>query len=357
MRPEIMPPQTHAANPRSRSNVTDVYEPDQKLDAEAAAWVVRLQSPSLAPDDARAFDIWRRTSGRHQIAFDRASDVWRQMGHLNRDEVATTTVSKTASLEPPASRSRRSRLTAVPRRRALAAGMLAAAAVLLGVIHVNAPLDRLLSDHATGAGEVRSLAMADGSRIDLDAGSAVRVRYGPAARRIELMHGEAAFSVEQDPARPFIVRSGPVDVQALGTKFIVKERRGATQVTVTEHSVRVSLNGDRSDARRSVVVARGETLRIAPDGAFSQVTKARLDHIAAKQRGLLVFDRQPLGDVVADLDRQTGGRTLIIGSDLAGRIVTGTFRLKNKDHALDRIARELRINHVFVLPGVSFLID
>src|SRR5690606_37958963 len=71
--------------------------------------------------------------------------------------------------------------------------------------------------HATGIGEQRSLALADGSRIELNARSRIKIRYTDQQRRVELLEGQAFFDIASDKNRPFIVDTGGSSIRAVGT--------------------------------------------------------------------------------------------------------------------------------------------
>ncbi len=95
------------------------------------------------------------------------------------------------------------------------------------------------STYTTQIGERRSIALADGSTIDLNARSTLRVNFSKTERNVELIDGQALFEVAKDKARPFIVRSGETVVRAVGTQFDVYHKKEGTTVTVIEGSVAV----------------------------------------------------------------------------------------------------------------------
>ena len=73
-------------------------------------------------------------------------------------------------------------------------------------------------------------------------------------RRIELLSGEAFFTVAKDPGRPFRVTANGTEAEALGTAFSVALQDNDARVAVTEHSVAVTVGGDRRiDGRASAV--------------------------------------------------------------------------------------------------------
>src|SRR3546814_14675503 len=61
--------------------------------------------------------------------------------------------------------------------------------------------ERISTDH----GEVRRIALEDGSVVMLNGNSAVQVRYQDDMRRVILRRGEASFEVAHNVQRPFVV--------------------------------------------------------------------------------------------------------------------------------------------------------
>ena len=93
--------------------------------------------------------------------------------------------------------------------------------------------------YATEIGERRSITLADGSTVDLNARSRVRIEFSKKERRVDLLDGQALFQVTKDKNRPFIVSSGDATVRAVGTQFDVYRRTNSTTVTVLEGRVAV----------------------------------------------------------------------------------------------------------------------
>jgi len=93
--------------------------------------------------------------------------------------------------------------------------------------------------YATDIGERRSMTLADGSTVDLNARSKLRIRFTNDERRVELLGGQALFQVAKDKNRPFIVASGDATVRAVGTQFDVHRKDSGTTVTVLEGRVAV----------------------------------------------------------------------------------------------------------------------
>ncbi len=97
----------------------------------------------------------------------------------------------------------------------------------------------------------------DGSVVELKDGATIDVSYSAAFRRVNLVQGQAYFSVTKNQAAPFIVIVGELEVRAVGTAFSVQMDARQVEVFVTEGRVAVSSeNGKRKTEDSGLRAAR-----------------------------------------------------------------------------------------------------
>ena len=85
----------------------------------------------------------------------------------------------------------------------------------------------LEADYHTAPGESRSMMLADGSAVQLDTDIALAVRFNGQERKVELLSGEASFTVapmQGAETRPFVVEVANGMARALGTQFMVDRK-------------------------------------------------------------------------------------------------------------------------------------
>lgn len=310
----------------------------EQVDAAAARWLVRQLDGPLKPEEQQAFDRWLAADPRHPAAFDEAREALSIMDAL-RDGPA--------AVDAAASRRRHGR----PARRrfaVLATRSLAAAGLLLAVAltWLAQPWIGWAADYRTGPGELRSIELADGSRLELGPSSAVKVRFGDHRRRLELLEGVALFDVASDAegrSRPFQVVAGGGTVEALGTAFVVDRLPGTVDVAVVEHAVAIRLDADPGGA--DTRLDHGRALRYSAT-AIGEAHEVDIERILAWQQQRLVFDRLPLDEVIARLDRHHRGRIVLANPALATHTVSGIFDARNTAAALEALQRELGIRVV-----------
>ena len=172
----------------------------------------------------------------------------------------------------------------------------------------------------------------------LNSGSALNLRYGAAERVLELVRGEILVQTAPDSLhRPFIVQTAMGAVQALGTRFTVRERASGIEVGVLQGAVQLRPAHAPHAAQR---IAAGE------QGTFTAqqaVHSGALDTAAsAWAEGMLVASRMRLEDFLAELGRYRRGR---LGCDpaVAGLHVSGAYPLADTDRVLAALTSSLPV--------------
>ncbi|WP_400770603.1 FecR family protein [Methylosinus sporium] len=285
----------------------------------AAQWWVRLDAGALTASELRAFRAWLASDERNEAAFEEACDLW---GAWERAPKALASAYVAASAPAP-------RRRWPPVAAALASTCLALA---LG----QEPL-RLLwrADFRTATGELRTVALPDGSHVHMNADTALELDYGGDRRRVALLSGEAWFEVEADPTRPFVVEAAGAEIVARGTAFDVATDKTRTEVTVTEHAVEVT------GAGAPLRVEVGRQTAFGPGLAAVEPYEVDPERVTAWRRGRLYFKDKPLGDVVAALGRYHSGLVLVVSRAIKDRRVTGVFHTDQPLEALRAIEKSL----------------
>lgn len=298
------------------------HPPLSRAEREATDWLTRLQ---LGDGSEQAeFDAWLAADPANTAAFEAV-----------RQSVATTDVAAGSKL---VRNSRLHRASVFQRKPgttlALAAG-LAALTVIGGGVALQ-ELDNfrpsLSADqtavYATRTGELRTLALADGSKVTLDAGSLLRVTYTADARRIRLDSGRARFEVAHDSARPFIVSAGDGSIVARGTVFDVSVGPSGVHVVLLKGSVEVTRNGEGAGQSAD---APPRQLRPGQQVTFDSrnpvpepvpASSAELRWTA----GMLAFDHVRLADAVAELNRYSARKIRLATPELGDRRIGGGYR-------------------------------
>lgn len=312
------------------------------IEAQAAQWVVRLGGDPLTPDEQAIFQHWLAGSAHHRAAFDAAQSAWTELDRLR-----------------PAREAFLAKVAAPAWQRWLPRGAIAlggTAMLSLGLLWFGDPLTMIRADHRTGIGEVRTVLLEDGSRVELAPASAIAVDFDENGRRVTLLAGAASFAaIPRDLAggRSFVVAADNGEARALGTRYVVERLPDGVRVTVAEHDVAVSLPKVEDEATRAIVTP-GHQVRYDATG-LGAVTAADPVQVEAWRRGRLSFDGASLDEVVATLNRYRRGRIVVADTALGQRRISGTFDATDTEGALAAIIDELRAGTVSIGPFLTII--
>ncbi len=279
-----------------------------RADAEAAAWLARLQQDERTPETEAAFQEWLRLNARHEAAFARATEVWEMLPGA----AAIRAFDASSAVVPMRRRS-------VPYAALAMAATLVAGLVAGGLYWTSRPVV-----YETAPGEQQVKTLADGSRVSLNTDSRISVSYAGGRRHVALERGEAVFDVEHDAGHPFVVDAGAERVQDLGTSFVV--RRDADRVTVTllKGAVAVSRLADGRTAMLQAQLTPGDRATFA-GGAEAVVDRPSVDAVTAWRRGEVVFSNATLKDAAAEINRYGPVKVVVTDAQVANLHVSGIF--------------------------------
>lgn len=298
----------------------------------AALWAVRADAGVLSPDDQRELNLWLQADPRHQGAYVRARAQWEDLDRLAALNGPTSTSDALDNSQPevPTSDYR-----TVSRRQLLAASVAAVtlAGGSLSWMFLRSGRDR----YTSGIGEIRRIALADGSTLLLNTDTEVTVRLTNQSRDIFLLRGEALFEVAHDKERPFVVKARETAVRAVGTAFAIRLESTQVDVTVTEGVVEVgapaklaNLDADAAPGLtpQTERVAANERIVVARSGAQQRqwIAPAKSNRQLAWREGQVSFDGEPLSVAAAEINRHNRRQIVIDDSTLAAMPVVGIFR-------------------------------
>jgi transmembrane sensor len=208
------------------------------------------------------------------------------------------------------------------------------------------------ADYETAFGERRTVTLADGSRVSLDSDSEVTVQYSSNARALHLLKGQARFDVAHDVERPFSVMARNQKVIATGTAFNIDITQPKMLVTLIEghvvvldetaHPRAVEPAPDALQPRPSVELKAGQQLATVTN-ALPAITRADLHQVTAWTAGQLVFDDQPLIEVVARVNHYATNRIVLADARVGNLKISGSFNTGDTSGFVDIVTHYLPV--------------
>ncbi len=148
--------------------------------------------------------------------------------------------------------------------------------------------------------------MTDGTQVHLNSGSRIKypLRFSGDSREIELS-GEGYFNVAHHPDKPFIVKTGTMDITAIGTEFNVLAYPGADYISTTLVEGKVMLEKTVSDREKETIGIMVPNQQVSLNTKTGEISSERvnIDKYIAWKDGKLVFENEDLSQVAERLNR------------------------------------------------------
>ena len=297
----------------------------------AIDWMLRLESGQACPSERQVFKAWLAENPAHLAA-------WQQVAGVLKAQVADLhSAERRSPGQLQAARRALLASTVTPGKKALQGGLLLLLLGLAGAGLVDrvTPLAGLTADYQTATGERKTVELTDGSLLTLNARSAVDIQFSSGQRRVRLRKGELQVEVAVDAKRPFVVTTAQGQVQALGTRFMVRQGSDESLASVQQHSVQLDTLGGQQ--RR---IETGQAVSFTATQIDPQIptSRSQTDWL----QGRVELHDEPLSALVEALrPYQTG--MLRISPEAARVRVFGVFALDNTAQTLNTLAQTLPI--------------
>jgi len=301
--------------------LTAERETSRSIDETAADWIARLDRGPLSAEEAQALETWLHGDPRRRGAMLRA-DAYAMLSESARalgPQFDPRAFAEPAPADPEPRRglSRRSMLAMVGTGGAIAASVLA-----LGIALPAAAI-------TTGLGEVRLVTLDDGSTVMLNTQTSVKVHYSPSERVVELLYGEAFFTILADARRPFFVELPGKRLRATRGTFRVRKLDGKP-VDILADQGKLAL-ASVAGAPARLELPASSRLTFQPDALIERLPAPALvapDLVSrelAWRDGKIAFEGEPLEHAAAEFARYSRTRIEISDPALAREPVAGLF--------------------------------
>lgn len=207
----------------------------------------------------------------------------------------------------------------------------------------------------------RKIHLEDGSVVILKANSNITYpeHFGKQSRSV-FLKGEAFFNVKRDPNKPFVVHTGELVTEVLGTSFTVKsyEESQAIEVVVATGRVSVYENSTKKPLQRNGVILTPNQ-KITFDKTSRKLTPSLIErpvviHVPSTP-SLFVFEETPLPKVLKKLENAYGVQIIVENQTLNQCVFTADLNELPLHTQLDLICKS--INATYEQRGTSLFIN
>ena len=338
-------------------------------EAQAYQWLAKLDADETSAEDMAAFKQWINQSEQHRVEFENILTFWNELNVLTQVITPREKARQLAAAkkEPLSNWSRF-------RHRYTIGGMVLAS--LLVVFIILAPWQAPVL-YSTAIGEQRTVTLPDNTKVLLNTNSEIEVQYQEQRRGINLKRGEAYFEVFHNPDRPFEVYVDDKLVRAVGTAFAVHIRDKDVEVVVTEGAVEIGstarmgrqnqvdsalVPGYKTQPAMVITEAGNQAVfdRIAANNGESEVRLEPVEQIEQKlswQQGMLIFEHEPLANVVEEVSRYTPLKIVILERKVRELEIGGIFKIGNTESLFEALRDGFGIHVKYAGEDLVYLVS
>ncbi len=205
----------------------------------------------------------------------------------------------------------------------------------------------LMQTVAVKQGMTTNFQLSDGTEVWLNSGSTLKfpMEFKGNSRKVTL-NGEAYFEVEKDVSKPFFVNTKNVSVKVLGTAFNVVSFADDVEAEVVLKEGKVRLMKNSGDAYMKI----GDLLpgqravynTVTGQNITQQVDPAKY---LAWRNGELIFDNDPMTEVVKRLNRRYNVEIVISDTEIKSYSYRASFRDESLEQVLELLKKSAPIDY------------
>jgi transmembrane sensor len=298
-----------------------------EIDLRAADWLQRQTFWNWGQDEQASLDAWLAESRAHSVAYWRQRAVWDNAQRLIALRSSGTQQNR------PIAENRKPLLFKA-----------SALAIVLTVMGLAGSLYLLRAHgietvYATRIGGHRTVTFADGSRIELNTDTVLRLRVNAGSRLAVLEKGEAFFDIKHSAAHPFVVDAADRRITDLGTKFSVRNTPDRLEVSLIEGRARFE-SAEKSNSASAVLSPGDVVIATARAITIAKKPQQELVNELGWRRGRLTFYRATLADAANEFNRYNERKIIVADKAAASELIDGTFPTRDVD-LFGRIARSV----------------
>ena len=292
-------------NPQKTSAAHDVR-------ARAAEWLERRVGDDWSDKDQADLDTWLAESATNKVAYMRVSAAWNKADRI-------------IVLKAPAFRS-----AAVAPRKGIFLTSFRAAAALIAVSAIGIGAAQYLANpdgtvYSTSVGGHKTITLSDGTRIELNTGTTLRIALNDDRRSVVLDNGEAFFQVTHNASRPFVVTVGNHRVTDIGTEFVVRRDASDVKVSLVEGRAQFERTDGIGTTKPAVLTPGDVVVATANTFTVTRQPVRELNETLAWRHGALIFFHTSLAAAAEEINRYNEKKVVIADTDAARLRINGTF--------------------------------
>lgn len=287
--------------------------------------ITKKLSGEISFDEDKRLEVWLSEDKENQQIFDSYQSTWNEMDRVkdksSREiDMEWTRLDQEIDFETSAPKAK---------ERSLFANVYRYAATLLFVVLAGFTVYYFLYDQGTkqlvAEVQIQEVELSEGSKVTVNSNSELTYpKQFKEDKRVVALSGEAFFEVAKDPKRPFIIKTGEIRVEVLGTSFNVKAYENHDNIEVTVSSGKVAVYRTENPDERVVLIKGQKAVFYKSTTKIEASINDNINFNSWKTKEI-IFEDTPMPDVVRIINEIYKSDLKLVGGQLNECPVTTTF--------------------------------
>lgn len=166
----------------------------------------------------------------------------------------------------------------------------------------------------------------DGSSIFIDAKTNLNIEFYKGKREVTLNDGRVMFEVAKDENRVFIIKSGDINIEVVGTKFEVIHKKDITTINVEEGIVKTYFSSYFFDKQNEKLLTKENSITYSNfQGNINNQEKINPEKIALWRENLISLNKVSLKDAFDEFSKYNDISTSFSSKEVENYLVTAEF--------------------------------
>jgi putative anti-sigma factor len=183
-------------------------------------------------------------------------------------------------------------------------------------------------------GSKSEIILPDGTKVQLNGATTITYNVNNAKERLVQLSGEAFFDVVKNPDCPFRVIANDLQIEVVGTSFNVNTyKKNVIETSLLTGRIKIS----GGSLPQEYVLTPGKKATYSSIDKTLKITKADAHVITGWCDDYLIFDSEPLIDVIEEIERWYGVKIELRCPQIGQDLLSGSFRhesIQNVIHSL-----------------------
>lgn len=289
-----------------------------KIKEEAIYWLA-CEKEGLNEFEKQELKHWLESNQEHQKAYNRMKLVHQMAKSISKENAQI--LSEQAHKE-----ARKIRFLEKTRYFSSAAAILLIVCFSAFKIYDNNFAVQYSKTFQTDKTNLANQQLPDGSSIFIDAKTNLNIEFYKGKREVTLNDGRVMFEVAKDENRVFIIKSGDINIEVVGTKFEVIHKKDITTINVEEGIVKTYFSSYFFDKQNEKLLTKENSITYSNfQGNINNQEKINPEKIALWRENLISLNKVSLKDAFDEFSKYNDISTSFSSKEVENYLITAEF--------------------------------